>query len=121
MSMVVKVLSSSEEKYGFICLPREARPKTIQSEVSVVVGDVRLSGIRVDKYARVWVGRSNMSKAGLRKGSKVELEWISPNELKVTPLEAVTRVVEGPDHNEIRDMLYEIGELKGRVALKSIR
>ncbi|MEM2293129.1 MAG: hypothetical protein QXX41_07620 [Nitrososphaerota archaeon] len=116
--MVVKVVSKSEAKYGFILLPREARPRTLPTRVSVVVGEVRLSGVRVDRYARLWLGRSKISETRLKEGLKVELEWTSPSELKVTFLEAVTTPSESPDHNAIRDMLYEIGELKGKLALK---
>lgn len=116
--MVVKVVSSSEVRRGFILLPREVRPKILPSKISVIVGDFRFDNVRVDRYARVWIDRSKMSEANLREGLKIELEWISDNKLKVTPLEVVTRAVEEPDHNEIRDMLYEIGELKGKLALK---
>jgi len=116
--MVVKVVSSSEVRRGFILLPREVRPKILPSKISVIVGDFRFDNVRVDRYARVWIDRSKISEANLREGLKIELEWISDNKLKVTPLEVVTRAVEEPDHNEIRDMLYEIGELKGRIALK---
>ncbi|MDW8061122.1 MAG: hypothetical protein RMJ00_00245 [Nitrososphaerota archaeon] len=80
----------------------------------MTVGSMRFEGVRVDRYARIWIGRSRMSEAGLRKGLKVRFEWISPSALKITPLDIPVT----PDHDSVRDMLYEIGLLKGRIALR---
>jgi len=60
-----------------------------------------------------------MERAGLRPGTPVELEWRKPGELVVRIIErgrAPEAIIEELTHNQIRDIIRELGELKGRYA-----
>jgi len=60
-----------------------------------------------------------MERAGLRPGTPVELEWHKPGELVVRIIErgrAPEAIIEELTHNQIRDIIRELGELKGRYA-----
>jgi len=118
--LVKKVIVASEVSYGFIRLPKEARIEPFPQKVTLLI-DGEKGSFRADKYYRIRVGKSFMRKHGLLKGATVSLEWLPSGELKLSLLEAitVTKVMERkllPDHNTIRNLIHDIGIMKGVVS-----
>lgn len=118
--LVKKVIVSSETRYGFIHLPKEARIEPFPQRITLLIDEEKAS-FRTDKYYRIWVGKSFMKKHGLLEKATISLEWLRPGELKLSLLEitTVTEVMESkllPDHNAIRDTIHDIGVIKGVVS-----
>ena len=109
----------SGAEYGFIYIPRALwDPEIAGQTVNVICGESRIVG-RADKKQRIWVGKQFMERVGLTPGTPVELTWCRPRELVIRIIErggVPEAVIEELTHNQIRDIIRELGELKGRYA-----
>ena len=112
-------VTKSGAEHGFIYIPSALwSPEIAGQTINVICGESRIAG-RADKKQRIWVGKQFMERVGLTPGTPVELIWRRPGELIIRIIErggAPEAVVEELTHNQIRDIIRELGELKGRHA-----
>lgn len=110
---VSKVVGSAEAKYGFIYIPKDFQPKKLPTEIILVYEEEKRA--KMDKKGRLWFGKDVANKLGVSRGAVVNLKWVSEGKLRI----AVKRPMrlDMPNHNTIRDMIMEIGMLKGVISV----
>jgi len=86
-----KRISSSEEKYGFIRLPKPIQRGEVPRAICILCGGEKRE-VHMDVRFRVYVGRGFFRKYNLKPGMIVDLEWVGLNELKIEArgMEALT-------------------------------
>ena len=112
-------VAKSGAEYGFIYIPSALwDPGVVGQTIDVICGENRIAG-RADRKQRIWVGKQFMERVGLTPGTLVELAWRRPRELVIRIIGrggAPEAVVEELTYNQVRDIIRELGELKGRYA-----
>ena len=110
-----KKVAKTEEERGYIYLPAEIWSSDLIGRfIKVICGETMVSA-RVDRKHRILCGKQFMQRAGLTLGTPIELMWRKHKE------ELVINIVREPtaagripyNHNEIRDIVAELGRLRG--------
>ena len=108
---VEKRLPHSDVEYGVIYLPKKAQPETLPREVCVVIDGKRIENVKIDKYGYLFLGKARMDNVGLKEGMMLHFKWVSDGELHI-----ITDKGAAPSHEVIKEMIREIGAIKGFVA-----
>ena len=119
---VKKTIQRSEEKRGFIHLPKDIQVELALQEITLLINDKKMR-FRIDKHHRIWLGKAVMRNLGLREGLTINLERISDREIKLSqptlePSPPEKQEKKPTLHNFIRDIIHQIGILKGLVSEK---